>query len=75
MGKDDLKWVANTTTLIYGEQGALLVDTFLSDAQTGGVGRLDRRYRNAPVHRRDPRHARPRDASSRLLTVCETETC
>jgi hypothetical protein len=29
-----LKWVANTTTLIYGEQDALLVDTFLSDAQT-----------------------------------------
>jgi glyoxylase-like metal-dependent hydrolase (beta-lactamase superfamily II) len=26
--------VANTTTLIYGEQDALLVDTFLSDAQT-----------------------------------------
>jgi glyoxylase-like metal-dependent hydrolase (beta-lactamase superfamily II) len=34
-GRDDLKWVANTTTLIYGEQDALLVDTFLSDAQTG----------------------------------------
>jgi hypothetical protein len=34
LGKDDLKWVANTTTLIYGEQEALLVDTFLSDAQT-----------------------------------------
>ena len=33
-GKDDLKWVANTTTLIYGEQEALLVDTFLSDPQT-----------------------------------------
>src|ERR1700741_147894 len=33
-GKDDLKWVANTTTLIYGEQEALLVDTFLSDAHT-----------------------------------------
>ena len=33
-GKDDLKWVANTTTLIYGEQDALLVDTFLSDPQT-----------------------------------------
>ena len=32
--KDDLKWVANTTTLIYGEQDALLVDTFLSDPQT-----------------------------------------
>jgi glyoxylase-like metal-dependent hydrolase (beta-lactamase superfamily II) len=33
-GKDELKWVANTTTLIYGEHDALLVDTFLSDAQT-----------------------------------------
>jgi glyoxylase-like metal-dependent hydrolase (beta-lactamase superfamily II) len=33
-GKDDLKWVANTTTVIHGEQEALLVDTFLSDAQT-----------------------------------------
>jgi Metallo-beta-lactamase superfamily/Acetyl xylan esterase (AXE1) len=34
-GKDELKWVANTTTLIHGEQDALLVDTFLSEAQTG----------------------------------------
>jgi glyoxylase-like metal-dependent hydrolase (beta-lactamase superfamily II) len=34
LGKDDLKWVANTTTLIYGEHEALLVDTFLSEAQT-----------------------------------------
>ena len=33
-GKDDLGWVANTTTLIYGERDALLVDTFLSDPQT-----------------------------------------
>jgi glyoxylase-like metal-dependent hydrolase (beta-lactamase superfamily II) len=33
-GKDDLKWVANTTTLIFGEREALLVDTFLSDQQT-----------------------------------------
>jgi glyoxylase-like metal-dependent hydrolase (beta-lactamase superfamily II) len=33
-GKDELKWVANTTTLIYGERDALLVDTFLSEAQT-----------------------------------------
>jgi len=33
-GKDDLKWVANTTTLIYGEREALPVDTFLSDQQT-----------------------------------------
>ncbi|UCI32647.1 MBL fold metallo-hydrolase [Mesorhizobium sp. B4-1-4] len=33
-GKDNLKWVANTTTLIFGEREALLVDTFLSDAQT-----------------------------------------
>lgn len=33
-GNDDLKWVANTVTLIYGEHDALLVDTFLSEAQT-----------------------------------------
>jgi glyoxylase-like metal-dependent hydrolase (beta-lactamase superfamily II) len=33
-GNDELKWVANTATLIYGERDALLVDTFLSEAQT-----------------------------------------
>jgi glyoxylase-like metal-dependent hydrolase (beta-lactamase superfamily II) len=33
-GKDELKWVANTVTLVYGEREALLVDTFLSEAQT-----------------------------------------
>jgi len=33
-GKDDLKWVANTVTLIHGERDALLVDTFLSEAHT-----------------------------------------
>jgi len=29
-GKEDLAWVTNTVTLIYGESDALLVDTFLS---------------------------------------------
>jgi glyoxylase-like metal-dependent hydrolase (beta-lactamase superfamily II) len=33
-GKEALTWVANTVTLIWGERDALLVDTFLSDAQT-----------------------------------------
>ncbi len=33
-GKDELKWVANTVTLIYGQRDALLVDTFISEAQT-----------------------------------------
>ena len=33
-GKDELKWVANTTTLIHGERDALLVNTFRSEAQT-----------------------------------------
>jgi glyoxylase-like metal-dependent hydrolase (beta-lactamase superfamily II) len=33
-GNDELKWVANTVTLIYGEHDGLLVDTFLSEAQT-----------------------------------------
>jgi glyoxylase-like metal-dependent hydrolase (beta-lactamase superfamily II) len=30
-GKDNLAWVANTVTLIYGELDAVLVDTFLSE--------------------------------------------
>jgi glyoxylase-like metal-dependent hydrolase (beta-lactamase superfamily II) len=29
-GKEDLAWVANTVTLVYGERDAVLVDTFLS---------------------------------------------
>ena len=29
-GKEDLAWVTNTITLIYGERDAILVDTFLS---------------------------------------------
>jgi glyoxylase-like metal-dependent hydrolase (beta-lactamase superfamily II) len=30
-GKEDLTWVTNTVTLIYGERDAILVDTFLSE--------------------------------------------
>lgn len=30
-GKEDLAWVANTVTLIFGEHDAVLVDTFLSN--------------------------------------------
>ena len=30
-GKEDLAWVTNTITLIYGERDAILVDTFLSE--------------------------------------------
>jgi glyoxylase-like metal-dependent hydrolase (beta-lactamase superfamily II) len=33
-GRDELKWVANTATLIYGERDALLVDTFFSETQS-----------------------------------------
>jgi glyoxylase-like metal-dependent hydrolase (beta-lactamase superfamily II) len=33
-GLENLSWVANTATLLWGEQDAVLVDTFLSDAQT-----------------------------------------
>ena len=29
-GKEDLAWVTNTVTLIYGERDAVLLDTFLS---------------------------------------------
>jgi glyoxylase-like metal-dependent hydrolase (beta-lactamase superfamily II) len=33
-GKEDLAWVTNTVTLIYGERDAVLVDTFLSEKQS-----------------------------------------
>jgi glyoxylase-like metal-dependent hydrolase (beta-lactamase superfamily II) len=32
-GKEDLEWVANTATLIYGQRDAVLVDTFLTIEQ------------------------------------------
>ena len=35
-GKEDLAWVTNTVTLIYGERDAVLVDTFLSEQQRAG---------------------------------------
>lgn len=33
-GKEDLMWVANSSTLIYGERDAVLVDTFLTIDQS-----------------------------------------
>jgi glyoxylase-like metal-dependent hydrolase (beta-lactamase superfamily II) len=33
-GKEDLMWVANSSTLIYGERDAILVDTFLTTEQS-----------------------------------------
>ena len=33
-GKEDLTWVANTATLLWGARDAVLVDTFLGDVQT-----------------------------------------
>src|SRR6201993_3760714 len=33
-GKEDLTWVTNTVTLIYGDRDAVLVDTFLSEQQS-----------------------------------------
>jgi glyoxylase-like metal-dependent hydrolase (beta-lactamase superfamily II) len=33
-GKEELMWVANSSTLIYGEQDAVLVDTFLTTEQS-----------------------------------------
>ena len=32
-GKEQLMWVANSSTLIYGERDAILVDTFLTTEQ------------------------------------------
>ena len=36
-GKESLMWVANSATLIYGEQDAVLVDTFLTVDQSSGL--------------------------------------
>ena len=36
-GKEHLMWVANSATLIYGEQDAVLVDTFLAVEQSNGL--------------------------------------
>jgi hypothetical protein len=36
-GKEHLMWVANSATLIYGEQDAVLVDTFLTVEQSNGL--------------------------------------
>src|SRR5256885_5268685 len=36
-GKESLAWVANSATLIYGEQDAVLVDTFLTVEQSNGL--------------------------------------
>src|SRR5215469_6303910 len=33
-GKENLAWVTNTVTLIYGQHDAVLVDTFLSEHQS-----------------------------------------
>jgi glyoxylase-like metal-dependent hydrolase (beta-lactamase superfamily II) len=33
-GKEELRWVANSSTLIYGERDAVLVDTFLTTEQS-----------------------------------------
>src|SRR5258706_15160940 len=33
-GKEELMWVANSSTLIYGERDAVLVDTFLTTGQS-----------------------------------------
>src|SRR6201997_3698495 len=34
VGKEELMWVANSSTLIYGERDAVLVDTFLTTEQS-----------------------------------------
>jgi glyoxylase-like metal-dependent hydrolase (beta-lactamase superfamily II) len=36
-GKESLMWVANSSTLIYGERDAVLVDSFLTVDQTNGL--------------------------------------
>jgi len=37
LGKESLRWVANSATLIHGERDAVLVDTFLTVEQSSGL--------------------------------------
>src|SRR5271156_2766316 len=59
-GRDELKWVANTATLIYGEHDASLVDTFLSEAQTAEladwIGGSGKRLRTIYITHAHPDH-------------------
>ncbi len=59
-GRDELKWVANTATLIYGERDASLVDTFLSEAQTAEladwIGGSGKRLRTIYITHAHPDH-------------------
>lgn len=59
-GNDDLKWVANTATLVYGEREALLVDTFLSNEQTAEladwIAALERRLSTIYITHGHPDH-------------------
>lgn len=43
-GKEDLQWVVNTATLIYGEREAVLVDTFLTVEQNQQLVEWVKRY-------------------------------
>ena len=59
-GRDELKWVANTATLVYGERDALLVDTFLSETQTAEladwIAGLGKRLRTIYITHAHPDH-------------------
>src|SRR5580700_4987296 len=47
-GKEELMWVANSSTLIHGERDAVLVDTFLTIKQIADFAELGRRERQEP---------------------------
>ena len=44
-GKEELMWVANSSTLILGERDAVLVDTFLTTGAIANFAELGRRER------------------------------
>ena len=57
-GKEDLPWVTNTVTLIYGQRDAILVDTFLSVHHSRELvdwGSRERQESNDHLHHPCPR--------------------
>ena len=66
-GPDDLQWVANSVTLIYGEEDAVLIDTFTSIDQNAELVEWVASIRQEPHTRLH--HTRPRRSFLRDRTT------
>ena len=47
-GKEDLAWVTNTVSLIFGQRDAVLVDTFLSEQHSKELEQIPIEFTHSP---------------------------